>query len=729
MTRVSASSTSSLLPGGLARPPRTNTKSDGQAVQGAPEIMGMCVWGSGWVLLYPTFRRAAFPPAFLSTLPPAEVLVLARYRAQTEDELSLAPGDVIQQVCAVPARGWLLGELRGRRGLFPKRLVQEIPEALRGVTESRPRFPRRRGHPIDSQSPQRWCKVNFNYSPEQADELKLQIGEILEVIKEIEDGWWLGKKNGQLGAFPSNFVELLDSGPPSLGNTDMPSIIPTSQRPPKLSNLTYDSPPDYLRTVSCPETCRVLFDYQPEAPDELALQKGDLVKVLRKTTEDKGWWEGECQGRRGVFPDNFVIPPPPIRKLIPRKIISRESAPIKETKKLMPKSSLPTVKKLAAAAPAPSKAKPPSTLNVDSQKRPSRNSGFNGGCLNAGSRQPGRKGSRTLQHSASSQEDEQKSPGKGPSRSKTPTSEKSRLPEKALDPEPIPAPDKVSTPKDLVPEKAPDSDKIPTTENTTLVKAVTPESALSGDEPAKDEALDLKTAPHVDSAPALVKILTPEHMIFKEEPSKDNIQYQHSPQEETTQRSESFISPNDIQVQGEYSPQPNSSDPSCCGVKQVSGSPAQSKAEDVSAMEEANFLRKPLAKDEITPNSALPKKLPSEGAGPQKQVLPQESVPTPQVPHTVKKIPDPEAPTLQPSVPLTSPKSKNDSVDELELLKAEVNSLKNRLALLELKLEQKMGEVWKELKTEKLQSPEVQMTQRNQKSFKHAQTQTETQTE
>lgn len=27
-----------------------------------------------------------------------EVLVLARYRAQTEDELSLAPGDVIRQV-------------------------------------------------------------------------------------------------------------------------------------------------------------------------------------------------------------------------------------------------------------------------------------------------------------------------------------------------------------------------------------------------------------------------------------------------------------------------------------------------------------------------------------------------------------------------------------------------------------------------------------------------------
>ncbi|XP_076790320.1 SH3 domain-containing protein 21 isoform X3 [Arvicanthis niloticus] len=708
-----------------------------------------------------------------------EVLVLARYRAQTEDELSLAPGDVIQQ---------------------------EIPEALWGVTETRPRFPRRRvesgagpagggslpawsvtavGHPINSRDPQRWCKVNFNYSPEQADELKLQTGEILEVIKEIEDGWWLGKKNGQLGAFPSNFVELLDSGPPSLGNTDMPSIIPNSQRPPKLSNLTYDSPPDYLRTVSCPETCRVLFDYQPEAPDELALQKGDLVKVLRKTTEDKGWWEGECQGRRGVFPDNFVIPPPPIRKLIPRKIISRESAPIKETKKLMPKSSLPTVKKPTATTSAPGRAKTPSTPTGDSQKRPSRNSGFNGSCLNGGPRQPGRKGSRTQasqQHSASSQvrgqtcgrghyweetiptgvswrgerpqgnkeaplrcpasnrdhisllpqEDEQKSPGKGPSRNKTPTPEKTRLPDKALDPEKIRAPDKVSTPKNAVPEKAPDSDRIPTPENSTLDKTATPESTLSGDEPAKDDALDLKMALHEDSAPVLVKILTPEHIIFKEEPSGDDTQCQHLSLEETTQRSESPASSNDIQVPGEYSPQPNSSEGSCCHVKQVNGSPAQSKAEVPSAMEEANVLEEPLAKDETTLHKAPPKTLPSEGAGPQKQVLPpKESIPTPQVPHTItiEQIPDPEeAPTLHPLALLTSLKNQNYSVDVLESLKEEVGSLRSRLELLELKLEQKMGDVWEELKTEKLQSPEVQMTQRDQKSFKHAQTQTETQT-
>ena len=56
--------------------------------------------------------------------PPAEVLGLAGYRAQKEDELNLAPGDVIRQVCKGPVRGWMRGELGGRCGLFPESLVQ-----------------------------------------------------------------------------------------------------------------------------------------------------------------------------------------------------------------------------------------------------------------------------------------------------------------------------------------------------------------------------------------------------------------------------------------------------------------------------------------------------------------------------------------------------------------------------------------------------------------------------
>ncbi|MGH0161315.1 UNVERIFIED_CONTAM: hypothetical protein FKN15_072321 [Acipenser sinensis] len=51
------------------------------------------------------------------------------------------------------------------------------------------------------------CEVAFAYSPLDKDELELKEGEIIEFIKEIEDGWWLGNKNGKVGAFPSNFVK------------------------------------------------------------------------------------------------------------------------------------------------------------------------------------------------------------------------------------------------------------------------------------------------------------------------------------------------------------------------------------------------------------------------------------------------------------------------------------------------------------------------------------------
>lgn len=48
-----------------------------------------------------------------------------------------------------------------------------------------------------------------------------------------------------------------------------------------------------LFPVSHPEVYRVLFDYQPEAPDELALRRGDVVKVLSKVCEEQG---GGAQG-------------------------------------------------------------------------------------------------------------------------------------------------------------------------------------------------------------------------------------------------------------------------------------------------------------------------------------------------------------------------------------------------------------------------------------------------
>ena len=55
----------------------------------------------------------------------------------------------------------------------------------------------------------------------------------------------------------------------------------------------------------------MLFSYEAEVADELSLKEGEIITILSKDLEDKGWWKGEVNGRQGVFPDNFVELLPP----------------------------------------------------------------------------------------------------------------------------------------------------------------------------------------------------------------------------------------------------------------------------------------------------------------------------------------------------------------------------------------------------------------------------------
>lgn len=51
----------------------------------------------------------------------------------------------------------------------------------------------------------------------------------------------------------------------------------------------------------------VVVEYKYDAlhDDELTLQPGDIIKNVRYIEED-GWMEGDLNGKRGLFPDNFV---------------------------------------------------------------------------------------------------------------------------------------------------------------------------------------------------------------------------------------------------------------------------------------------------------------------------------------------------------------------------------------------------------------------------------------
>ena len=49
---------------------------------------------------------------------------------------------------------------------------------------------------------------------------------------------------------------------------------------------------------------RALYNYVGQEEDELTIQAGDIIGLINGDNAD--WWEGELNGKVGVFPANYV---------------------------------------------------------------------------------------------------------------------------------------------------------------------------------------------------------------------------------------------------------------------------------------------------------------------------------------------------------------------------------------------------------------------------------------
>ena len=54
------------------------------------------------------------------------------------------------------------------------------------------------------------------------------------------------------------------------------------------------------------EKFSAIYTYVAQYEDELSFEAGDTVIVQAK--EEADWWRGECKGKTGVFPSNYVEP-------------------------------------------------------------------------------------------------------------------------------------------------------------------------------------------------------------------------------------------------------------------------------------------------------------------------------------------------------------------------------------------------------------------------------------
>ncbi|XP_016309390.1 SH3 domain-containing kinase-binding protein 1 isoform X2 [Sinocyclocheilus anshuiensis] len=154
-----------------------------------------------------------------------EAIVEFDYQAQHDDELTIAVGDIISNIRKNEG-GWWEGELDGQRGLFPDNFVREIKKDskkevkkesslagsksdLSNGSASPKSEPSLRSTKKGEAFRKRRCKAVFSYTPQNEDELELKIGDVIEVLGEVEEGWWEGTLSGRTGMFPSNFTKEL----------------------------------------------------------------------------------------------------------------------------------------------------------------------------------------------------------------------------------------------------------------------------------------------------------------------------------------------------------------------------------------------------------------------------------------------------------------------------------------------------------------------------------------
>ncbi|XP_020562465.1 F-BAR and double SH3 domains protein 1 isoform X1 [Oryzias latipes] len=136
------------------------------------------------------------------------------------------------------------------------------------------------------------CRVLYSFQAGQSDELSINEGEELQVIEDGDMEDWLKVCNscGQVGYVPERHVQFLCS--------------PAGGAPHLNCSLSSKSSAGITEGRG---VARALYSYQGQSAEELSFQEGALIRLTRRRgAVDDGFWEGELDGRIGVFPSLVV---------------------------------------------------------------------------------------------------------------------------------------------------------------------------------------------------------------------------------------------------------------------------------------------------------------------------------------------------------------------------------------------------------------------------------------
>ncbi|KAM6911428.1 neutrophil cytosol factor 1 [Lycodopsis pacificus] len=118
--------------------------------------------------------------------------VIADFEKTSKHEINLHTGDLVE-IVEKNQNGWWFCQCESKRGWIPASYL----EPLDGPEEAEEDEPNYEGEMFVS------IKA---YKKEQPDEISLEIGETIEVIHKLLDGWWVVRKGDETGHFPSMFL-------------------------------------------------------------------------------------------------------------------------------------------------------------------------------------------------------------------------------------------------------------------------------------------------------------------------------------------------------------------------------------------------------------------------------------------------------------------------------------------------------------------------------------------
>ncbi|ESO99967.1 hypothetical protein LOTGIDRAFT_113008 [Lottia gigantea] len=161
------------------------------------------------------------------------------------------------------------------------------------------------------------CRALYAFDASNYDELTIQADEELELVANGDgDGWVKARnKEGKSGYIPENYVDVNNTGvktPPTgsvTSETEVQSEPPTpvATQPPDVQSPVTEIQHETTSSYSSDIWVRALYDYEGQTAEELQFQEGALIKLLRKDHGvDDGFWEGEINGKVGLFPSLVV---------------------------------------------------------------------------------------------------------------------------------------------------------------------------------------------------------------------------------------------------------------------------------------------------------------------------------------------------------------------------------------------------------------------------------------